>query len=188
MMSKSKQFRVTVLCEDIAHHRFIRKYLECKGVDKRNITSFSKVMSRNNATVLENYPSLVNAHRSKANHQKNIALVVMIDADNKTVEERLREFDKKLEPKKAELNQETRETHEKIAIFVPNRNIETWLHYSFGNKDCNEQDDYKKLYTNNDVHKAAEVFAKNICPDDLPENALPSLHHACNELKRLQSD
>jgi len=184
MTSKSKQFRVTVLCEDIAHHRFIRKYLECKGVDKRNITPFRNVMSRNNADVLKHYSELVQLYRSKANHL-NIALVVMIDADEKTVDERLRAFDEKLDAKKAELNQKTRGDDEKIAIFVPARNIETWFHYIFGYTDCNEQDDYKKYYTNDDAHKAAEKLAKDICPDDLPENALPSLHHACNELKRL---
>jgi len=144
-------------------------------------------MSRNNAAVLKHYSESVQLYRSKANHL-NIALVVMIDADNKTVEERLREFDAKLDAKKADLNQKTRDDDEKIAIFVPARNIETWFHYIFGYTDCNEQDDYKKYYTNDDAHKAAEILAKDICPDDLPENALPSLQHACNELKRLQSD
>jgi hypothetical protein len=143
-------------------------------------------MSRNNANVLKHYSELVQLYRSKANHL-NIALVVMIDADNKTVDERLREFDKMLDEEKAELNQKTREDYEKIAIFVPSRNIETWFHYSFGHNDCNEDDDYKSYYSNAYAHKAAEIFEKDICSKGLPENALPSLHHACNELKRLQS-
>ncbi|OQX27372.1 MAG: hypothetical protein BWK80_05680 [Desulfobacteraceae bacterium IS3] len=187
-MSKYNDLRIDILCEDIAHHRFIRKYLEYKGVGKRNIKDFGNLKSHNNGTVLKHYPECVKTYRSKANHQKNITLVVMIDADDKKLEERLRDFDKKLDAKKAELNQKTRDDDEKIAIFVPARNIETWFHYIFGYTDCNEQDDYKKYYTNDDAHKAAEILAKDICPDDLPENALPSLQHACNELKRLQSD
>ncbi len=83
------------------------------------------------------------------------------------------------------LNQETREEYERIAIFVPARNIETWFHYSFGHKDCDENSDYKHAYSNDDAGKAAEILANDICPSGLPDDAPNSLHKACEELKRL---
>ncbi len=185
MTSKLRGLRITILCEDIAHHRFIREYLICQGVDKRDILDFGNVKSRNNASVLRHYPDLVRECRKKKNYQ-NIALVVMLDADGKSVEYRLRAFDMKLDPEKARVNQKTRGDNERIAIFIPARNIETWIHYSLGDMDCNENDDYKKHYTADDARKVAKIFANKICVDRLPQNALFSLHHASAELERLK--
>ncbi len=185
MTSKLRELRVTILCEDIAHHRFIREYLICQGIDKRNILDFGNVKSRNNGSVLRHYPDMVREYRRKKNHQ-NIALIVMLDADGESPEYRLRAFDIKLDPGKTRLNQKTREDSERTAIFIPARNIETWIHYSLGGADCNEDDDYKKYYIADDAGKAAKIFAKKICTDKLPQNALSSLHHACAELERLK--
>lgn len=183
--SKLKGLRVIVLCEDIVHHRFIRNYLICQGISKRNIQDFGTVKSRNNASVFQHYPDLVKVYRARKNYQ-DIALVVMLDADERNIKDHLKEFDKRLDPEKARLNQKAREDDEKIAIFIPARNIETWIHYIFGHTDCNEHDDYKRLYSPEDAKKAARKLAEEICPEGLPEDALPSLHHACRELERLQ--
>jgi hypothetical protein len=43
-----------------------------------------------------------------------------------------------------ELAQAPRLETEKIAIFVPARNIETWIHYLNGN-DCNEKESYNSM-------------------------------------------
>ncbi|NET17056.1 MAG: AAA family ATPase [Okeania sp. SIO1H6] len=82
--------------------------------------------------------------------------------------------------------------NEKIAIFVPARNIETWFSYING-KDVNEEDDYKDKTLNITdritlAKASAEKLASDICPQGLDENAPASLHHACNELRRLQLD
>ncbi|MDM8550014.1 hypothetical protein QUF72_08060 [Desulfobacterales bacterium HSG2] len=185
MTSKLRKFRVTILCEDIAHHRFIREYLICQGLNKRDILDFGNVKSRNNGSVIRHYPDLVREYRKKKNYQ-NIALVVMLDADGESAEYRLRAFGMKLDRGKTRLNQKTRWDNERIAIFIPARNIETWIHYSLGDMDCNEDDDYKKYYTADDAGKAAKIFANKICVDGLPQNALSSLHHACAELERLK--
>ncbi len=176
---------MTILCEDIAHHRFIREYLICQGVDKRDILDFGNVKSRNNGSVFRHYPELVREYRKKRNYQ-NIALVVMLDADGESVEYRMKAFEMKLDPEKSRLNQKTREDNERVAIFIPARNIETWMHYALADMDCNEDEDYKKYRTADDAGKAAKMFAKEICVDRLPQNALYSLHHACGELERLK--
>ncbi|NEQ67885.1 MAG: hypothetical protein F6K21_20750 [Symploca sp. SIO2D2] len=40
MTNKNKEIEVTILCEDIAHERFIRQYLLCCGFENRKIKYF----------------------------------------------------------------------------------------------------------------------------------------------------
>jgi hypothetical protein len=58
----------------------------------------------------------------------SIGLVVIIDADKSTLQERLDWLALTLN----EDSQENRQANEAIAIFVPKRNIETWIHYLQG--------------------------------------------------------
>jgi hypothetical protein len=188
MTNNAKQLRVTILCEDIAHHRFIRRYLECRGVPRRHISDFGNLKGRNNASVLKDYPALVETYRRKANFQQNLAVVVMMDADEQTLAEKMRWFDKAVDEEKARLNQQTRGQDEKIAIFLPARNIETWFRYVDGHPDCDERTDYKRFYSNDFAELAAEKLATEICPRGLPKAAPVSLHQACLELRRLGLD
>jgi hypothetical protein len=181
-------YRVTVLCEDDKHIDFIRAYL---GISKRKIKRISEAF--NNATVLSHYPNAVKSHRQLA--QQNVILVVMIDADEKNVQWRLREFDQKLDAEKFKLNQKTRLDDENILIFVPIRNIESWFYYIDSGDFCVEDENsegeipnYKKQYIGIDFKRIEEITQKlkTICDKGLPEKAPSSLHHACDELKRLK--
>lgn len=183
-------YRITVLCEDIAQYDFIRAYAKLLGADNRKIT---KLPAYNNATVLKHYPNAAKSYRQYAT--QNIVLVVMIDADEKTIQERLREFDEKLDIEKYRLNQNTRSDNEKILVFVPIRNIESWFHYISENAinvetirgDDGKIISYKNQYANKDGSVFAEKLKEKICVNGLPENAPSSLLHACNELKRLNN-
>jgi hypothetical protein len=186
-------YRITVLCEDKNQWDFICAYVKLLGADNRKIT---RLPAHNNATVLRYYPSAVKSYRQYA--AQNIILVVMIDADEKTIQERVREFDEKLDIEKYKLNQDTRFGNEKILLFVPIRNIESWFHYiDKNNIDVEILKDkdgkvisYKNLYPNNkdtDVGIFAKKLKEEICFNGLPENAPLSLHHACNELNRLKN-
>jgi len=181
-------YRVTVLCEDDNQINFIRAYL---GISKRRIYRITEAF--NNATVLSNYPNAVKSYRQYA--QQNVILIVMIDADERTIQWRLREFDQKLDTEKFKLNQPTRLDDEKILIFVPIRNIESWFFYiESGNcyienrSDKDEIIDYKDQYEGIDFRKIEEIVKKlkTICAKGLPKNAPSSLRHACDELKRLK--
>lgn len=185
-----KGYRITVLCEDIAQYDFICAYAKLLGADNRKI---AKLPAHNNTTVLKHYPNAVKSYRRYAT--QNIILVVMIDADEKTIQERLREFDEKLDSEKYKLNQSTRFNNEKILLFVPIRNIESWFHYIATNiidvetiKDNNEKIiSYKNQYVNKDLSIFAKKLKEEVCANGLPQNAPSSLHHACNELKRLNN-
>lgn len=187
--------KVTILCEDIDQERFIREYLKCRGFSDRDIIPFPNTkglkVKNNNASILADYPKILTSYRSRKNSQ-DIAVVVMIDADDKTVAERIRSFNIAVNKEKGERNKDMRLPNEKIAIFVPARNIETWFSYING-KNVNEEDDYKNKTLNITeritlAKASAEKLALDLCPQGLDENAPASLHHACNELRRLQLD
>lgn len=185
-------YRITVLCEDINQFDFICAYAKLCGANKRNINRLTQ--AHNNATVLTHYPQAVTSHRPIATYQ-NVILIVMIDADEKTVPERLREFDKKLDVDKHALNQKTRDDNEKILLLVPSRNIESWFRYidkDDQNVEITKGSDGKIISYKDDYPNDAKITAfaeklKNvICINGLPENSPSSLHHACEELKRLK--
>lgn len=181
---------MTVLCEDKQQYDFIKAYVKLLGATKINRLP----AAYNNATVLEHYPSAVISHRSRSTFQ-NIILVAMIDADEKTVQERLKEFDEKLDIEKARLNQPTRSNNEKVLLFAPIRNIESWFHYIQTNADDVETKtdnsgkviSYKNQYKNPDIGAFAKKLKEDICLNGWPENAPSSLHHACTELNRLKN-
>ncbi|MEM7592982.1 MAG: hypothetical protein AAF383_15940 [Cyanobacteria bacterium P01_A01_bin.83] len=188
--------KVTILCEDNTHERFIREYLICRGFADRDILPFPNVkgkkVNNNNAFVIKNYKKIVTSYRSRKNNQ-DLAIVVMIDADDQSIYERLKQFHIALDPEKGELNQDTRFPKEKIAIFIPARNIETWFYYINSEQQCNEKTDYKKLeYSRLSMQQrvslakvSAKKLAQEICQSSLKDDAPMSLHQACEELKRL---
>lgn len=193
MTNKETLSEVVILCEDIDHKRFITQYLVEKGVKcqiKKPSNLKAGEVNNNNSSVVAQYPAYVKQYRRDKN-RKNLALIIMIDGDDKTVNQRIRSLNKALDEREGELNKELRLPDEKIAIFVPMRNIETWFEYINGNKNCNEQDDYKdKNLDKKERVKLAKTsatkLAKEICPQGLPPDAPPSLIHAYNELQRLQ--
>ena len=75
--------------------------------------------------VLQRYPVEAAELRRKATFQKSLRLLVIIDADQGDVDKRLDELDARLEA----ADQPKRGDDEGIAILVPNRNIETWIHW-----------------------------------------------------------
>lgn len=185
MKSNRHKPQVVILCEDIRHYHFARKYLRCHGFKRIIPKICPKGRSSGEQYVCTHYAAEVKAYRSQANYL-HIALVVVIDADLKSIDERITALNES--QKMIELEQAPRSETEKIAIFVPARNIETWIHYINGN-DCNETESYKSLYQKGtSPSQFAEKLAKKICPQGLPEEAPSSLYHACNELNRLQVD
>lgn len=189
--------RVTILCEDITHERFIRQYLIQCGFEDRKIVPFpnlkGKKVNNNNASVISYYADTVKSYRRLRNNQ-DLAVIVMLDADNKTIEERFKTLHMALDREKGELNQDTRNSGEKIAIFIPTRNIETWFYYINNlEQPCDESTDYKKAnYTalNNkqriNLAKTSAIKLNDeICKQRLDNSAPLSIRKACEELSRI---
>jgi len=184
---------VTILCEDIDQERFIREYLICRGLDDRKIKDFGNPKGRdiknNNALILKHYPELIQSYRSR--NYRNIAVVVMIDADEDSLDDRMRSLNIALDETAGNLNKDPRRPNEKVAIFVPARNIETWFYYIMEGQECDETTDYKdkKMSAKERIElakSAAQKLAREICPQGADRITLPSLRYACTELQRLQ--
>lgn len=196
MTSRDDLPEVTILCEDIDQERFIREYLICCGLDDRKIKDFGnpkgKTIKNNNALILKHYPELIKSYRSR--NYRNIAVVVMIDADEDSLDDRMRSLNIALDETAGNLNKDLRLPNEKVAIFVPARNIETWFYYinsHMSGQECNELDDYKdKTMTAKEriklAKRSAKILALEIFPQGVDRIALPSLRYACRELQRLQ--
>lgn len=196
MTSKDDLPEVTILCEDIDQERFIREYLICRGLPDRQIKDFGNPKGRNiknnNALIVKYYPNIIKSYRSR--NYRNLAVVVMIDADEDTLDDKMLSLHIALDETAGNLNQDPRLPNEKIAIFVPARNIETWFYYINGDRtgqECNEMTDYKDktMSTKERIElakKSARILAKEICPHGVDRIALPSLRYACRELQRLQ--
>ena len=193
MTSRDDLPEVTILCEDIDQERFIRQYLICRGLDDRKIKDFGnpkgRVIENNNALIVKHYPDLMKSHRRRK--YRNLAVVVMIDADEDSLSDKMRSLHKKLDEAAGNLNKDTRLPNEKVAIFVPARNIETWFYYIMEGQECNEITKYKDDNMSAEeriklAKSAAKKLATEICPQGVDRITLPSLRYACTELQRLQ--
>lgn len=173
-----RRLQITILCEDRQQEVFARYFLKKRGFTG-NVKPKICLKGAGEQFVRENYPKEVKAYRSK-NYLSGM-LVVLIDADKKTVEERLKQLDAALTAD----SQELRKPDEKIAIFVPKRNIETWIHHLQG-ENVDEETEYAKFTNNESICKlGVEQLATQCSQGNLDENAPPSLQAACSELQRL---
>ncbi|RKZ42133.1 MAG: hypothetical protein DRR16_06740 [Candidatus Parabeggiatoa sp. nov. 3] len=185
-----RRVQLVILCEDIQHRAFAKGLFEARGF--RNIRFLPIPEGKGAATqyIFERYPNRVKAYRILAHRNYSChALAVFIDADNRTIENRLKELDEKLEQN----DLEKRQNKDKIALFVPKMNIETWSMYLMEgvvdgkriNEETSYKDDYKRLYRVRDCIAYAKTLANEICPSNrLPFDAPSSLHQACDEIKR----
>jgi hypothetical protein len=127
------------------------------------------------AFVRKQYPNEVREYRRKRS-RLNIGLVVFMDADNKSVADRLIELER-------DLGREKRQPDERIGIFIPKRNIETWIRHLQG-KSVDEQTEYPHLDKEGDCKPLVAQLARDR-HTPLPEGAPPSLRAACAELERI---
>ncbi|WP_201322055.1 hypothetical protein [Pseudanabaena sp. lw0831] len=173
-MTQNRQ-TIVILCEDRQQYVFARYFFQKKGLTGKFIDrSCPSGRQAGEQYVRERYAAEVKAHRSK--NYLNICLIVVIDADRNTVAERIKQLDSVLEEK--------RHRKEKIAIFVPKRNIETWIYYLQSGEPIDEIVAYSKLANQGECKPFVEKLADQ-CVLDLPSNAPPSMHDACIELKRI---
>ena len=176
-----RRVQIVILCEDRQQEVFARHFLKKRGFTGLFRTKICPPGSQSGEQyVRTQYPMEVKAYRQNKN-RVSIGLVVLIDADTGTLQERLNQLASILD----EDAQDKRRSHEAIAIFVPKRNIETWIHYLQG-ETVNEEDAYAKYEKNETVCKTyVENLADRCYSQNLPEDAPRSLQAACRELQRI---
>ena len=176
----NKYTEVVVLCEDLQQAVFVRAYLAERGIlpERIRVVPLPKA-GAGESFVRREYPNEVRAYRKTA-RQKTIGLVVMIDADIQTVEERQREMERLLQ----ESGISARQPVERIGVFIPRRNIETWICFLQG-QAVDEETAYPKFRRHESVCKPyVKTLAQNY-RQPLPNHAPPSLRTACREVTRI---
>ena len=111
-------------------------------------------------------------------------MVVGTDADEQSVQQRLQRLDDFL----TEAGLEVRGPQERIAIWVPRWNIETWLLFLSG-RDVDEAANHKGQARDIDIKAAAREYVRRFrryVRKPAAENHLPSLVSAFEETKRTQ--
>lgn len=178
-----RRVQIVILCEDRQQEVFARHFLKKRGFTGQFRAKICPAGSQSGEQyVRTQYPVEVKAYRQNKN-RVSIGLVVLIDADMGTLQDRLSQLASILDQDA----QDKRRSDEAIAIFVPKRNIETWIHYLQG-EAVNEEDAYAKYEKNEAVCKTyVENLADRCYAQSLPEDAPPSLQLACGELQRLLS-
>jgi len=169
---------VVLLCEDRQQECFAYRYLRHKGLSRYRI-HVRKAPSAAGAAeqyVRQQYPAEVAALRAKAH--SSAGLIAVLDVDSTSPQFRLNQLAEALQ----DAHQPPRAKDEPIAVLLPNRNIETWIHHLLG-ESVNEEDEYSKF---SDEQRKCEPAVREFlrrCPDDMG-NSLPSLQAACEELTR----
>jgi len=174
-MTQNRQ-TIVILCEDSQQYLFARYFLQKKGFTGHFVAQKCPSGKQSGEQyVREHYAAEVKGYRIQKNRKK-ICLVVVIDADTLTVEERIRQLEMTL--------LEKRQPKENIAIFVPKRNIETWIHYLQSGEPVDEVAAYSKLVNQGECKPFVEKLCEQ-CVKSLSPNAPPSMNEACIELKRI---
>lgn len=176
-----RRVQIVILCEDRQQEVFARHFLKMRGftgiIRAKICPSGSQSAEQ---YVRSQYAAEVKAYRQNRNRVA-IGLVVLIDADKAKLQERL----DRLADALSFAAQSERRSDEAIAIFIPKRNIETWIHYLQG-EVVNEKDSYAKFEHNEAVCKPdVEKLAEECRSQKLSDNAPESLQAACGELQRL---
>jgi hypothetical protein len=182
-VARERIAEIVILAEDLAQINFARRYLIRLGHHARTIKARPAPAGRGSGEqyVRQRHPVEVGYYRVRSSHRK-AALIVEIDAAVGSVAEHKRELDDA--QKREGLDERMRA--EAIALFVPKRNIETWILCLRGEK-VDEETDYKSRQSIQPLIKeAADTFYEWSRPNhSVPAHCVPSLAEGLIETRRL---
>lgn len=173
----TRRVKIVLLCEDSQHEAFIRRFLKGMGCNTRELRVEKSPSGRGAADqyVRNRFPKELEAYR----HRRAMsALIAMIDADGNEVQGRISELKQECQSEGVLF----RGPDEAVAIAVPKRNIETWIHYLNG-EQVNETDKYLKLGRARDCKPAVRKLLQLCRSTGLEEGAPPALVTACDEYR-----
>lgn len=170
---------MVVLCEDLQHAAFARRFLSLQGWETRKLRFDVAPAGRQSAEkwVRERFPIELNVYRRQRNHLA-LRLMVLIDADATGHAGRLQQLSDACQA----VGERPREHQEDVGVFVPARNIESWLAYLDGNA-IDEETVYQRLTRESDCGRHAAALHAMCNAGALREPAPPSLVAACVEYR-----
>lgn len=177
-----RNIQVVILCEDRQQEVFARRFLIDRGFNRYRIrANVSSGSGSGEQYVRRHYPQEVKAlYRQQA--KGSACLIVFTDADIGIVDNRIRQLKQELEntnfPK-----EKLDKVEQRIGIFVPRRNIETWIYYLQG-QEVDEETAYVKLAKESDCEPAIKALVEK-CNHGIEDDAPSSLLKACEEWQKL---
>lgn len=176
----TRKANVVILCEGLKDYNFARRALMALGWKHRRFTPQYTSMAGGGAGesfVRNRYAQEVRQQRSR----QGVVLLVMIDADNKTVAYRSDQLARSL--RNAKLR--PRDLHDKIAHWIPKRNLETWVHL-YADRHTDEQTDYKNKISGDEHSAAAKSWGSDLRHQSTGNRHLPSLLRSLQETRRIR--
>lgn len=177
--------RMVLLCEDDLQERLTKAYLKRCGLSSLPPEVVSRVASReqqggNYAWVLAQFPKELHACRQR---RAKTLLIVLIDADDLSVEERRRQLLEKV--RSAGLDQFGPD--EPAVLLIPKRHIETWVR-ALQSETVTEDGNYKtwEKATKEILRSAADTLYDWARPNATPgPSCVPSLKEALPLWRRI---
>ncbi len=179
----SRRVRAVSLCEDLQHDVFFRRMLKLLGYRQREIhvVPYPDGEGCGEQHVRKQFPIEVTVTRQKTHHRAG-CLVTVIDADRSSVTFRQHQLRESLTGD----GQHDRLSVENIALFIPKRNIETWITYLLEVGVVDEDDTYPKLTGHeSDCYPAVDRFIALARSSPQPAECPPSLQQGLVELQRI---
>jgi hypothetical protein len=172
----SRRVQLVLLCEDKQHEAFARRFLNAMGWETRAIRVEKAPGGRGAGEqfVRKRFPLELKAHRSRSVSQ---ALVVMLDGDREGSGARRERLDQAC--REAGVAERTQE--ERVALFIPTWNIETWLAYLEGGKVDEKKPDYPRLERERECQRHVDELVEMCRAEKLRQPAPASLEAACDE-------
>ncbi len=170
---------MVLLCEDTQSRMFLEHVLAHRGYDRRSIRVVMAPPAAGSAEqfVRGQYATYV---RFLRRHKATKAQVVHLDADpTYSVADRHKQLAEALAP------HEGRTADDPIALLVPKRNIETWIHLLRG-VSVDEETAYPKLSgREGSCGPEAVAFSTHASEGTWPAHRIPSMDAGLVELRRL---
>ena len=180
-MKLSREFGYIVLCEDAQSQTFIVSFLRQFNINTRKIRLINYPCGKGcgSAFVRKEYPNEVRI--LKATNYLKTVLVVCVDADNLEVGQRKQMMEKEVIKVIPNWSRE----QEPIILWVPKREIETWISFLSG-ESVDETTDLKHSGNPVSCKNVAKKFAE-YCQDltEPCKDLLPSMVEAKKEYTRV---
>jgi len=174
---RRRRVSIVILCEDNQHESFITRFLKGMGRKPWELRVEKSPSARGAADqyVREAFPKEMHVYHQRK-HRAASALIAMVDADRKEVQERIAEFERECRVEGIPF----RDNDDAVMFAVPKRNIETWIHHLMG-EEVNETDGYPKLDRERECEDAVRTLATRCRSGQQAQNTPSSLATACQE-------
>jgi hypothetical protein len=173
----SRRVQLVLLCEDQQQETFIRRFLaNTRWSRKPRVVIAPPGYGSAEQFVRTQFPAELLEYR-RNRHRVTLALIVMIDGDQKGVNGRLNELNEACRSAGIAF----RRPDERIAIFIPTWRIETWLAYLNGTDVDEGKNDYPRLSRPRDCQPQVDRLYEMCQEGALRQPSPPSLDAACDE-------